>query len=269
MGCSTFRPEPFTEREAYLWSIEQAAFRPHRQWFNGSLYEVDRGEFVTSLHTMEAAFQWSEKRVRTFMRRMLRAGKWAKRGAHSGAKAPTVLSVCNYDSFQFPVLGEGERSGERAAQVGAKTGRSEGEQQKQTKNNSKQSESFEEDAIALIEPGMLESALAAWSQFATMKHWAPVQPTLPLSGKRRRGLSQILADHGIDGWVAGLQRAADSQVLGGPDPPAWFNFGFVCNQDNFTKLHEGNYDRAFSKSSGKSQANAWLVARQNLISGHL
>ena len=100
MESADFRREAFSEPQAFLWSIEQAAFEPHRQWFNGTQYEVGRGEFVTSLHGMMTAFGWSEKRVRGFRDRMVRAQKWAKRGANVGAKAPTVLTVCNYALFQ-------------------------------------------------------------------------------------------------------------------------------------------------------------------------
>src|SRR4051794_1696789 len=89
----SFRPEPFTEREAFLWSIEQAAWEPHDQWFNGQKIRVERGEFATSLRSMSEAFSWTVKRVRGFMERMGKDEKWAQRQAHSGAQSPTVLSV--------------------------------------------------------------------------------------------------------------------------------------------------------------------------------
>ncbi|HEX8413433.1 MAG TPA: hypothetical protein VF637_06040, partial [Sphingomicrobium sp.] len=65
----SFKPEPFTEREAFLWSIEQAAIKNHDQWFNGLRVPVTRGEFATSLRLMAEAFSWSVKRVRGFMER--------------------------------------------------------------------------------------------------------------------------------------------------------------------------------------------------------
>src|SRR6476620_452863 len=111
MASADFRPEPFTEREAFLWSIEQAAHCPHDQWFNGQQIPVDRGEFATSIRKMAAAFRWSDKRSRLFIARMLRAGKWAQRRAHEGAHSATVLTVCNYARFQSPALAKGAADG--------------------------------------------------------------------------------------------------------------------------------------------------------------
>src|SRR5688572_16337356 len=85
MASQDFQPEPFTEREAFLWSIEQAAHRAHLQWFNGSQIPVERGEFVTSSRKMADAFQWGEKRVRGFLQRMEKREKWTLRRAGVGA----------------------------------------------------------------------------------------------------------------------------------------------------------------------------------------
>lgn len=102
MKWSCFKPEPFTEREAYVWSMEKAAFKPHPQWFNGSQYHVNRGEFVTSQHGMAQEFDWTEKKVRNFTDRMVVHGFWAKRGAYKGKTAPTIIIVCNYEEYQHP-----------------------------------------------------------------------------------------------------------------------------------------------------------------------
>ncbi len=93
MASPDFQQEPFTEREAFLWSIEQAAFEPHEQWFNGVQIPVDRSEFVTSIRKMATAFQWGEKRVRLFLARMVKRQKWTQRATRSGAHGPTVLIV--------------------------------------------------------------------------------------------------------------------------------------------------------------------------------
>ena len=100
MTDPVFRPEPFTEREAYLWSVERASYRDHDQWFCSSQYPVQRGEFVTSTNRMADELGWKPKRVRLFIDRMVRAGKWARRKAYEGAKAPTVLIVCDYEETQ-------------------------------------------------------------------------------------------------------------------------------------------------------------------------
>ena len=253
MESRDFRPDPFTEREAYLWSIEQAAHKPHRQWFNGSQYEIRRGEFVTSLHAMMATFGWSEKRVRLFVGRMEKREKWAKRGAHRGAKAPTVLTVLNYDEFQRPPREWGEGRGEPDGEPGAKQGRSKGEEQKEGINNGKEGE-IRERAPALPYP----DALSIWSEAAERQGWEPKEPKL--TDKRRAGLSKILKTHGLDGWRAGIERAEASELLGkGQGPPTWWNFNFVTNPEKFQNLIEGNYDRAYRNGSAQRES-AWGAA---------
>ena len=211
MASGDFKPEPFTEPQAFSWSIEQAAHSPHLQWFNGVQYEVGRGEFVTSLHSMMTAFGWSEKRVRGFRDRLSKAGKWAKRGANTGAKAPTILTVCNYALFQTPALLKGEAGEEAKGERGAKQGRSEGEEQKEGLNNSNEFQAMGEECAASparAHPYPYAEALEAWRQAARITGWKPENPALD-TGKRKVGLGKILAKHGLDGWIAGLQRAAD------------------------------------------------------------
>lgn len=271
MGSPDFKPEPFTEREAFAWSIEQAAHTAHGQWFNGIQYPVDRGEFVTSLHAMMTAFGWSEKRVRGFRERMCKAGKWAKRGAHTGAKAPTILTVCNYALYQAPAKLKGEPEGEAKGERRAKQGRSEGEEQKEgiNKGNEFQTMDGEERGLAPRAPALPYSeALEAWTQAATLKGWKPLNPDL--TDKRRKGLANILKAHGLSGFVSTLQRAMDSEWIGGPDPPDWFNFTFICSLENFTKVKDGNYDKQFKSGAGREQRpDPFLEARERLSAGPL
>lgn len=265
MASADFKPAPFTEPQAFIWSIEQASHSPHLQWFNGVQYAIDRGEFVTSLHAMMTAFGWSEKRVRGFRERMCKARKWAKRGAHTGAKAPTILTVCNYGIYQTPALLKGEAAEEAKGERGAKQGRSEGEEQKEGLINSNELEAMGgERGLAPRAPALpYQDAVAAWTQAATLKGWKPLNPEL--TDKRRRGLAIILKKYGLDGFVSALQRAMDSEWLGGPDPPPWFNFDFIRNPDKFLKVKDGNYDKQFkSGSGGKQQRSAWLDAREQL-----
>lgn len=262
MESTDFRKEAFSEPQAFLWSIEQAAFEPHRQWFNGTQYEVGRGEFITSLHAMMAAFGWSEKRVRGFRDRMVRAQKWAKRGANVGAKAPTVLTVCNYALFQSPPKSEGEVSGNAEGERRAKLGRSEGEEQKEGINNSNEIQGKESESRALVPALPYADALEAWTQVAAVKQWKPAKPQL--TEARRRQLGVILKTHGLDGWRGALARAASSELLGGPDPPGWFNFAFVIRADKFLNILEGNYDRSFTSTPAPQRQSAWLAARNEL-----
>lgn len=131
MQSDDFAPAPYTEREAFLWSIESAAYLAHDQWFNRELIPVERGEFVTSIREMARVFEWSEKSVRTFIAKMCRVGKWSQRRAQPRAKAPTVIIVCNYDFYQSSGARQGAAEGTELGTPKAHEGHSAGTQQKE------------------------------------------------------------------------------------------------------------------------------------------
>lgn len=86
-----------------------------------------------------------------------------------------------------------------------------------------------------------DAAFRDWEKAAIEKGW-PV-PRL-LSDQRRRKLAARLRVHGRDGWRAALTKAWESPLLGGSEPPSWFNFDWITkNDENLLKVLEGNYDR--------------------------
>jgi hypothetical protein len=129
MRSDDFKPEPFTEREAFVWSIENAAFEAHTRWFNGRKIQVERGQLVTSIRHMAAEFCWTIKRVRGFMERMGRCQKWAHLGAHTHC----IITVCNYEEYQSEIDIEGHTQGQAEGTVRAQSGHSEGTQDKKDK----------------------------------------------------------------------------------------------------------------------------------------
>lgn len=264
MGSGDFQPEPYTEREAYLWSIEQAAHTPHIQWFNGIEIAVARGEFATSSRKMAAALRWGEKRARLFMARMERRGKWALRAAQAGAHVATILTVCNYERFQAPAKTKGAPEDADKGAAGTQPGRTEDAQQKEGLNNGDEGERKERGGSRPLTPSLpYAEAVAFWSEAAVLCGWSPVKPSL--GDKRRRWLNVTLEREGLAGWCDTITRASQSAVLAGPDPPNWFNFDFIAKHDNFLKVKDGNYDRPFSNSASAGKGSAWLDARANLL----
>ncbi|SDP49337.1 hypothetical protein [Afipia sp. GAS231] len=97
-----FKMEPFTEREAWIWIIAQAAWKPRQVRATSGrsvqMVELDRGQFCLALRFIQAAWLWpSEKRVRTFLNRLEREGMIAvQRDA-----LQNIVTVCNYNAYQF------------------------------------------------------------------------------------------------------------------------------------------------------------------------
>ena len=251
----SFKPEPFTEREAFLWSIEQAAFEDHDQWFNGHRVAVRRGEFVTSLRAMADAFGWSVKRVRGLMERLGKAEKWAQRPAYDGAQAPTVISVCNYAHYQQIEKGEGTAKGTAKGTRGAQQGHSKGTQQNKGNKGNKEEDSPSDSSVSkpASPPDLPAEALPApddvgeaLRQFEAIRvQIEPAARPLRSGADRRQKLASRLAEFGgLTEWAVVLSKIRGSPFLRG-ETSRWSGcvpIDWVLEPRNLRKILEGNYD---------------------------
>lgn len=92
-----FKREAFTEREAWLWMIGEAAYEATKIRVNRKQFEVKRGQLVHATRFFANKWQWSEPRVRRFLERL-------KREAMIDALAfpdATLITICKYDDYQF------------------------------------------------------------------------------------------------------------------------------------------------------------------------
>lgn len=282
-----FKPEPFTEREAFLWSIEQAAWEDHDQWFNGHRIGVRRGEFVTSLRTMADAFGWTVKRVRGLMERLGKAGNWAQRPAYHGAQAPTVLSVVNYSKYQELPRAEGTDKGTVQGTRGAQQGHSEGTQQNLRKP---QETPLEEDRpsdsstakapdVPPVLPGDLPAIIplkddveAAFGAYQALRQGVmPNCKPLTLGRDRRQKLAARLSEiGGASGWDRVLATIRGSPFLRGETSRNGFvAIDWLIEPKNLRKVTEGNYDERSGNDRTRppprsSPLDAMRIARANV-----
>lgn len=91
-----FKPEPFTEREAWTWLCCEASWKARRQRLGEHLVELERGEIVGSVRFLAEKWQWSTGKVERYLKRIKNDGMIETR-TETGI---TVINVCNYDSFQ-------------------------------------------------------------------------------------------------------------------------------------------------------------------------
>ena len=101
MSDPVFKPGIFTDAQAFLWLVEEAAFKRHITWKKGVRIQLERAELAASYRDLAAAFNWSDKRVRGFLSRMVNAGKLTCRRADGPASAPTIIGICEYEIFQW------------------------------------------------------------------------------------------------------------------------------------------------------------------------
>lgn len=93
-----FKDEPYTEREAWEWIIENAAWKPSRVRIKSIVVDVRRGQLAASLRFMAEAWQWQNPRVSRFLARLEKEGM-IECIADAGV---TAVTVCNYEQYQSP-----------------------------------------------------------------------------------------------------------------------------------------------------------------------
>ena len=91
-----FADEAFTEREAWMWLIAQAAFKPHRKRVGRVVVDLARGQLAHSTRFMAKAWKWSEASVRRFLAKLARE----QMVTIADDADLTQLTICNYDSYQ-------------------------------------------------------------------------------------------------------------------------------------------------------------------------
>jgi hypothetical protein len=91
-----FANEPLTEREAWQWLIGEASFKDRTKRIGSVVLALSRGQVGASLRFMADKWQWSEPRVRRFLKR-LKNDAMIDAATDAGI---TVITICNYNKYQ-------------------------------------------------------------------------------------------------------------------------------------------------------------------------
>ena len=114
--------QPFCRRCAFVDLLFRAAFTGHRVEFCDRIVELERGQLITSGPVLAKNWRWSQRKVRSWL------DKWQANGSIRMIRrdyAGTLIEVCNYDYYQFPVKQSGRNritSGEPPDSLGIASG---------------------------------------------------------------------------------------------------------------------------------------------------
>lgn len=92
-----FAEEPMTEREAWMWMIMDAAWKPHRKRAGDFVVDLGRGQLAASVRFMAGVWKWTPARVQRFIKR-LQALDMISLKTDTGV---SVITVCNYNKYQY------------------------------------------------------------------------------------------------------------------------------------------------------------------------
>lgn len=88
-----FAKEPYTEREAWLWLVGEAAWEPRKARVGNDMIMLQRGQLAHSERFMAQRWGWNKSRVHRFLIR-LKIEAMLDRESNR-------ITICNYDKYAF------------------------------------------------------------------------------------------------------------------------------------------------------------------------
>jgi hypothetical protein len=208
---------PLSPREAWLWLISNAAWRPMqvmvRNGRSQQLVNLERGQLSFSRSFMQKAWRWtSDKTVRTFLARLKKEGMV---DLQTG-QLQTVISICNYGVFQNGGQLSGPANGQAMGQQWASNGPE------------------EENIISIKEKKMLPPPSPSG-----FDDWYSIYPRKKQPQAAKRAFAKLMASGAItlDALMA-KTRAFAATWEGEPKdrrkfipyPATWLNAGGYCDE---------------------------------------
>jgi hypothetical protein len=96
---------PYSRREAWIWLISEAAWKPHRRRLAGRTFDLQRGQLVASTRHLARSWRWSEAKVRRFLTCLKTdagAGAMIDACSDAGVTVITIRNYCRYQRVSLP-----------------------------------------------------------------------------------------------------------------------------------------------------------------------
>jgi hypothetical protein len=108
-----FAKEPFTEREAWVWLIGEAAWRGRKVRAGKIVVELSRGQCAFSIRFIAERWGWSKSRVARFLDRLKTEAMIGTATDHS----ISIITICKYNDYQKVSLPSGTQDGTASGTV--------------------------------------------------------------------------------------------------------------------------------------------------------
>lgn len=134
-----FADETFTEREAWMWMISGAAWKPISVGFQGRVLPIERAEFCYSLRFLAEKFGWKKSRVERFLNRLVKRDMLSD----TVRDAARIYKIKNYNRFQragMPKRDAGQDANRDTNRDGVGTGSGRGRDKEETLKHSNKEE---------------------------------------------------------------------------------------------------------------------------------
>lgn len=220
---------------------------------------VERGQYVTSLGSLSEILGLSVKRVRIRLERLTKSGAITT----SGANRFTIITICNYDTYQDAETekdtlraNRGQTKGKQTAPKRATT--------KEDKKRRKEEGREEEVADATSKkkrrkqcdekgrgrgdpPIPYEQIMQAWNE----ETGGALGKIVMISGQRREMVRARIRETSLEDFFTMIRNAAASDFLRGDNPRGWTaSFDWCIRPNKYPRVLEGNYRNKQNGSYG-------------------
>lgn len=230
-----FAPEPFTEREAWLWMLSSAAWADKRVRVGKTMIDLQRGQLAFATRFLAVKWQWSHSKVVRFLNRLKTDTMLTAQPTHDA----TLITICNYSEYQF---GRNATETQIETQSGTQPERNRNKEEELKKDNNKEERKKETREAALVSDFEFEDFWKLWPN----KVGKPAALKAFVSARKRAGLDAI-----VEGVFAYIRDKP-------PDRP-WLNPATFLNQNRWE-----DQPATVSVSNGKPKS-ALIQAANNLI----
>lgn len=103
-----FADAPFSEREAWVWLIAEASWKPRKKRVGDVVVSLERGQLAHSTRFLADTWSWSHSKTRRYLDRIEKLDL-IRRETDTGV---SVITLCNYEKYQ----GDAQTSDTDAAQ---------------------------------------------------------------------------------------------------------------------------------------------------------
>jgi len=109
---TAFKEQPFTEREAFMWMVMEASWKPREKRIGSVVVSLERGQLAASIRFMANAWNWQKSTVDRFLKRLENRDMI---GTASGTGV-NVITIRKYNEYQNAPRGSGTPQKAKAGQ---------------------------------------------------------------------------------------------------------------------------------------------------------
>ena len=242
----------FSRAEAWVDLLRRVRFEANstKLLIQGKMVEIHRGEIPASLRLLAEWWGWSKNRVDKFLDILEKECMIKKRTAIGTAQ--TVITICNYDKYNFSIKKSGQQKGQSRDSDGTATGQSRDNTNKDNKVN-KTLESTDVDSLSGDSPPDVSDHInykkfVEWFNSETKGVFGIVK--YPLGEKRKASIRARVREFGKKSLFDVVKKAYESDFL---KESGFMSIDWMIKPSNFEKILSGNYNK---KVNGTNQRNS-------------